>query len=150
MSKEIEIFCLGKFKEQNIIELENTYLKRLSFFSVKMVEIAGTSFSLKKDPKIWQKLHDPSPATLKILLMEHGKSYNTANFFQFVQESFKQYQKILFIVAGPEGPPASLMERCPEKLSLSPLTFPHQLARLILVEQLYRAHCFFTQHPYPK
>jgi 23S rRNA (pseudouridine1915-N3)-methyltransferase len=60
-----------------------------------------------------------------------------------------QDRPVAFLVGGAVGISADLLAECDERLSLGPLTMPHQLARVVLAEQLYRALCISSGHPYP-
>ena len=83
-----------------------------------------------------------------IALHPTGKSHSTAEFSRLLSLWNQQYKTIVFLIGGPDGLCDSVLSRANEQLSLSSLTFPHTLAKIILVEQLYRAYTLLQNHPY--
>ena len=81
-----------------------------------------------------------------ICLSEEGKLFNSEDFTSLI-ESFKN-QKVSFLIGDADGLPSNLKSNSDLLLSLSPLTFPHELARLILIEQIYRAFSISQNYPY--
>jgi len=89
-------------------------------------------------PRAWRVALDPgarAPAS-------------SAAFAQWLQKRMGE-RPVAFIIGGAVGIAADLTTECDERMSLGPLTMPHQLARVVLVEQLYRALCITSGHPYP-
>ena len=83
------------------------------------------------------------------LVDEKGKHYNSISFSEKLKNKIQNSPKrIVFIVGDAYGFPLDLYRRCNETISLSRLTFPHEIARLIIVEQLYRAIMIIKNHPY--
>ena len=70
-------------------------------------------------------------------------------FASWLRGFLDQGRRVAFVVAGPSGADPALAASCHERMGLGPLTMPHQLARLVLTEQLYRALCIIEGHPYP-
>jgi 23S rRNA (pseudouridine1915-N3)-methyltransferase len=105
-----------------------------------MREIQPTRF----DP--WTK----HPSATKILLDPAGKTQDSALFSKLVAKAEQESRDLVFVIGGAEGLPANWRARGDLLLSLSPLTFPHELARVILAEQLYRAFTTLRGHPYPR
>ena len=86
-----------------------------------------------------------------VLLDKSGKHFDSEGFAQFLNTfSEKGINQIFFIVGGSEGFPKLLTSKARKVLALSKMVFPHKIARLILVEQLYRAKCIINRHPYHK
>ena len=84
-----------------------------------------------------------------ILVDEKGKHYDSISFSKKIKNKIqKSPKRIVFIVGDAYGFPTELHKRCDETISLSKLTFPHEIARLIVVEQLYRAIMIIKNHPY--
>jgi 23S rRNA (pseudouridine1915-N3)-methyltransferase len=84
-----------------------------------------------------------------ILLDENGKLYNSVQFSAFLQKKMNSgLKKIIFIIAGPYGFSDEIYEHCDEKVSLSPMTFSHQMVRLFFTEQLYRSFTILRNEPY--
>jgi 23S rRNA (pseudouridine1915-N3)-methyltransferase len=71
-------------------------------------------------------------------------------FASWLGERLEAARPVAFLIGGPHGLDAGLLGECEERLSLGPLTLPHQLARVVLAEQLYRALCVRAGHPYPR
>lgn len=87
----------------------------------------------------------------KVLLTERGKLLSTEEFCDFVRESKMEAGKNLcFIISGPHGPSQNLEDFCDFKLALSKMTFTHEMALYILIEQLYRCECIRKNKPYHK
>jgi 23S rRNA (pseudouridine1915-N3)-methyltransferase len=85
------------------------------------------------------------PRSYRVLLDAAGRTYDSLAFARWLEERRRGAQDVCFVVGGPYG---TQLERCDEKLSFGPMTFPHQLARVMLVEQLYRAHKILAREPY--
>jgi 23S rRNA (pseudouridine1915-N3)-methyltransferase len=79
------------------------------------------------------------------LLDARGESYDSVAFSRFLEERRRSGRDLCFVVGGPYG---LELDRADHRLSLGPLTLPHQLARVVLLEQLYRAHKILARHPY--
>ena len=139
----IDLICLGKLKETFWREAEAEYLKRLSAFAkIEIHELREESFGEKDSPEIVKKKEaEKILSVLKkqdgliIVLDEHGKQFSSTAF----AGQIKPAGKLTFIIGGPLGLDESVLKIANLKLSLSPLTFTHQMARVILWEQIYRA-----------
>ena len=135
------IFSIGKNKTPEILALEQEYLKRLTRWTkIKLQEF-------KTEDKLLDYLVGKN--IFIIGLEESGKTFNTRQFSQWL-EKIKLNQDIAFVLADAAGFSAKLKQKFNFTLSLSPLTFPHELARLLLCEQLYRAFTLQNNHPYHK
>ncbi len=77
-----------------------------------------------------------------------GKSLSTQEFADQLQRWQMQARNVTLVIGGPDGLSAEVINRSDMRLSLSAMTLPHPLARIVLVEQLYRAHTILTNHPY--
>lgn len=134
---KIFLYFIGKPRDQSANAMADEYIKRCSRFAkIEMREIQPARF----DP--WEK----HPSAKKILLDPAGKSYDSGKFSKLLEET----RDLVFIVGGADGLPADWRNRGDLLLSLSPLTFPHELARVVLAEQLYRAFTMLRGHPYPR
>jgi 23S rRNA (pseudouridine1915-N3)-methyltransferase len=137
---KIKIITIGKTKEKWLDDALEEYLKRLK--PIALVEIVLA----KDDPQLVQMA---SKEPLVICLDPVGKSLTSELFSTFLIENLqKGGSRLAFVIGGADGLPASLKTQ--PALSLSPLTFTHQMARLILVEQLYRAFEINRGSPYHK
>ncbi|MFA6261845.1 MAG: 23S rRNA (pseudouridine(1915)-N(3))-methyltransferase RlmH [Bacteroidia bacterium] len=83
-----------------------------------------------------------------ILLDENGKEYSSEQFAHFMQKQFNHHPALVFVIGGAYGFDAMIYERADAKVSLSQMTFSHQLIRLIFAEQLYRAFTIMKGEPY--
>jgi 23S rRNA (pseudouridine1915-N3)-methyltransferase len=137
----IYLYYIGKPRDQNANAMADEYVKRCTRFArVEMREIQAARF----DP--WAK----HPPARKILLDPAGKAWDSVQFSKLLAAAEQESRDLLFIVGGADGLPADWRSRGDLLLSLSPLTFPHELARVILAEQLYRAFTMLRGHPYPR
>ena len=92
---------------------------------------------------LWQQCDN---ADFNIALDRCGKSINTLELAQQIEQC--SYSRVNFLIGGPEGITKELLQRCDAIWSLSKLTMAHPIARVVLVEQLFRAHAINTNHPY--
>jgi 23S rRNA (pseudouridine1915-N3)-methyltransferase len=142
---KIHLVMLGKTRRTEIRGLLDDYLARIGRFAeVQLTELREDSAaSLRK------LSFDPN-ATV-VLLDDTGKPQTSAQFAKWLGETRDRgAREIIFLGGGAEGFPENLRHRATQKLSLSPLTFSHELARVMLAEQLYRAFAILAGHPYPK
>tara|TARA_B100000700_G_scaffold313647_1_gene398974 strand:+ start:598 stop:1068 length:471 start_codon:yes stop_codon:yes gene_type:complete len=151
----ITIITLGKLKENYWKAAEKEYLKRLSIYSkISIIELKEISFShtsqtnsiRKKEAEELQK-HIPKNATV-IALHEEGKTRTSKTFADFLKKQTTHGQHIVFVIGGPLGLDRNFLNTTTHQLSLSSLTFPHQMVRTILLEQIYRAHTIISGKQY--
>lgn len=117
------------------------YIKRSERYArCEMREIQPRRFDL------WEK----HTSARKVLLEPAGKSLDSRQFAQLVGKAEHEAQDLVFLVGGADGLPAGWRERADLLLSLSAMTYPHELARLMLAEQIYRAFTILRGHPYPR
>jgi 23S rRNA (pseudouridine1915-N3)-methyltransferase len=83
-----------------------------------------------------------------IALDEHGKSKTTLELAQWLGERLQDGRNLSFLIGGPDGLGPEILKKAAWRWSLSPLTFPHAMVRVMLAEQLYRAHSVLHNHPY--
>ena len=83
-----------------------------------------------------------------VLLDEHGKEYRSIEFAKWIEKQQQTARSLVFIIGGPYGFADSVYERSNAKLSLSKMTFSHQMIRLLFVEQIYRACTIIKGEPY--
>ncbi len=83
-----------------------------------------------------------------VALDEHGKSLTTLQLAKWLGERQQDGRNLTFVIGGPDGHGPDLLAKANLRWSLSPLTFPHAMVRVILAEQLYRAHSVLQNHPY--
>lgn len=140
----ITILTIGKLKEKIYKDGVEEYLKRLKpYAKIKIVELPAESFNdsnrgqirEKENQKILDYIEKNQTAKV-VCLTEGGKEYSSVEFSQFLEQ---ENQEIIFIIGGALGFSAKTLGKMDSKLSLSKMTFLHEMARLILVEQIYRA-----------
>lgn len=90
------------------------------------------------------------PSARRILLDPAGKSMDTRGFVALVSQAELDGRDLVFVVGGADGLPPAWRSRADLLLALSPMTFPHELARAMLAEQIYRAFATLRGHPYPR
>lgn len=137
------IYCLwcGSIRDKRFLELAADYHQRLSrIWPVTLVETRGSS----KDVMKWAD--GKKGRGLFVSLDANGERMDSAGFGRWVTQSARD---IYFFTWGADGPPPGLDIRWDKKLSLSPMTYSHGLARVLLMEQLYRAGAALKGHPYP-
>lgn len=94
-------------------------------------------------------LNAMTPSDFVILLDENGRSLSSVDFASDIQKLMNSGRKnIFFVIGGPYGFSKKVYERANDKISLSPMTFSHQIVRLIFLEQLYRAFTILNNEPY--
>jgi 23S rRNA (pseudouridine1915-N3)-methyltransferase len=151
--KQITIICPGKIKDESQESLEQEYRKRLSLFSLEIVEtkIANDQKELEGED-VLAKYRGRCKGRERpvILLQERGKLMDSRQFSSWLVQRLETQEQLFFIFGGAAGHGQNVLELPHESISLSPLTFPHKIARIILLEQLYRAQCIHLQHPYHK
>ena len=142
---KIRLIMLGKTRRPEVRTIIDDYAARIRRFAeVQLTELReGSAASLRK-------LALDSAATV-VLLDDAGKQQTSAQFAKWLGEARDRgAREIVFLCGGAEGFPEALRHRATQKLSLSSLTFSHELARAMLAEQLYRAFAILAGHPYPK
>lgn len=141
---DITILAVGKIKEKHFAAGINEYLKRLKpYASLKVVELDSVSFSdtnrekaKNEEGKKIIKYLDKNENKHIVILDEHGLDFTSHRFAEYLQELNKP---IIFVIGGALGMSKEVLDRADYTMALSQFTFPHELARLVLVEQIYRA-----------
>ncbi len=140
--REVSLLCPFKVKDKNILALESEYLKRITEIDFKIIEV-------KDKESVPQKIKDLGKA-LVILLEEKGKEFDSVDFSNYLENQMTSSSKIIFVIGGADGHDVETIKLKTGSLSLSRLTFPHQLARLLFIEQVYRGLSILKKHPYHK
>lgn len=151
---KINIVAVGSIKDNNILELISEYIKRMRIFcDLKIIEVKPESFS-EKDREIakekeWQKIKEVLKnikADNYFLLAEDGRQYDTQ---KFAEKTVKDKSSVVFIIGGALGwTKSARLDKMIMPLSLSQLTFPHEMARLALIEQIYRSLMILNNKTY--
>jgi 23S rRNA (pseudouridine1915-N3)-methyltransferase len=153
---KIHILQIGKTTEVHVAEGVNKYLKLVSrYVQVEITSLPEPKRSSKlpvneiKEKEAALLLNECKRFDRIILLDEHGDMMRSKDFATLLQGTFNQSVKSMaFIIGGPHGFSDSVYQQAHVKLSLSRMTFPHQLIRLLFMEQLYRAISIINGLPY--
>ncbi len=138
---KLRVAWIGKTKERPIQSLTLEYLKRLSHY------VPTESFELTGEPALIKQLD--KPGQLFIALDSGGKQWSSEELAQFVAEHQNRgTQSLLFAIGPANGWSQDTLRAAHTKLSLGRMTLPHELARVVLLEQLYRAYTILKGHPY--
>ena len=142
---KIHLVMLGKTRRPEMRALMDDYSARIGRFAeLQITELREDSAA------VMRKFAVDSAATV-ILLDDAGKAQTSTQFAKWLGElRDRGARELVFLCGGAEGFPEALRRRATQKLSLSPLTFSHELARIMLAEQLYRAFAILAGYPYPK
>jgi 23S rRNA (pseudouridine1915-N3)-methyltransferase len=153
---KINFLLIGKTTQDYLREGISIYEKRLKnyiAFETKILpeikKTSGLSFEQQKNFEGKLLLEVISPGDFVILLDENGKGLASTDFAFFLQKQMVQSTKsMIFVVGGPYGFSKEMYNRANEMISLSKMTFSHQMVRLIFLEQLYRAMTILKNEPY--
>ncbi len=156
-----DILCVGRIKEESVRDLIAEYSKRLgSYTTLRILEVKDEktpeNCSESEKQKILQTEGERLAAYLeerscKIVLAVEGKQMTSEAFAQYFQDQQNAaISHIQFLIGGSLGLEETLKAKADLKLSFSKMTFPHQLMRVILLEQIYRAHKILRREPYHK
>ena len=133
----------------------NEYVKRMPREAkIKLLEIkpeprnTGKTTAQIMEAEAQRILAVLPQSCLRIALDERGIQLTTQKFAEQMQGWMREARDVAFIIGGADGLHASVKQGAQQLLALSALTFPHALARVVLVEQLYRAHSLMHNHPY--
>jgi 23S rRNA (pseudouridine1915-N3)-methyltransferase len=140
----IQLLLLGKTRRPEMCALLNDYVKRISrSCPIEIMEVRDADAVLKR--------LDADRAATPILLDAGGRTIDSNTLARWIGElRDRGTRQIIFVCGNAGGFPESLRVRVPQKLSLSAMTLSHELARVVLAEQLYRAFAILSGSPYPK
>ena len=135
------LYYIGKSRDAHANAIAGEFLKRSSRYAdCEMHEIVPQRFDL----------FARHAAARKVFLDPTGRSIDSAQFVRIVERAESDGQDLVFLIGGHAGLPPDWKPRADLLLSLSPMTFPHELARAMLAEQIYRAFTTLRGHPYPR
>ncbi|NDW13742.1 23S rRNA (pseudouridine(1915)-N(3))-methyltransferase RlmH [Bacteroides sp. 214] len=150
------LLVVGKTVEQHYIVAINDYIQRtkhfISFEMEVIPELKNTkslSMEQQKEKEGELILKSLLPGDVVVLLDENGKEFRSVAFAQWMEKKLNTVNKrLVFLIGGPYGFSQKVYDAAHEKISLSKMTFSHQMIRLIFVEQLYRAMNILNGGPY--
>ncbi len=152
----IKLLAIGKTDSTALQSLIQDYEKRLGFyvrFSIEIIpdirnagKLSETQQKEKEGELILKKLQ---PTDNLVLLDENGKQHTSVGFSEFLQKKMNSgIRQLVFVIGGPYGFSDAVYQKAQGKLSLSAMTFSHQMVRLFFTEQLYRAFTILNNEPY--
>lgn len=153
---QITLLAIGKTDDKRLIQLIDEYSKRLSHYIKFQFEIIPDlkkakhlSIAQQKEKEGEQILSKTQNSDILILLDENGKQMDSVVFSNFLQKHMNSgIKNLIFIIGGPYGLSEAVYQRANGKLSLSKMTFSHQMVRLFFIEQLYRGFSILKNEPY--
>ena len=153
---KITLLTVGKTTNPHLIKLQEEYQNRLKFYItfelVVIPELKNT-----KSLSISEQVEKEADLILKqielndkvVLLDEKGKQFTSVAFSEYIAKKIMaSHKRMIFVVGGPYGFSERIYQRANNKISLSTMTFSHQMIRLIFIEQLYRAFTILKGEPY--
>ncbi len=147
--KKVNVLCVGKIKEKYLVEGIGEYLKRLQRFCEieinEIPDVSGSDEVKRESDGILPKIKG-----FCILLDLEGKQLTSPELSLVMEKAYITNSEITFIIGGSEGVDARVKQRADVRLAFGKVTYPHQLMRLILVEQIYRAFNISANTPYHK
>ncbi len=155
----IKLLCVGKMKERCLSEVFDEYLRRMRRYGVvECAEVKAEKRGKKdREAEVKQREYERLrkmllPQEFVVALDEKGTQYSSIEFAQFISRCQVRgdIKTLTFVTGGATGFSGAFLSEADVVLSLSRMTFPHQLCRLILVEQLYRAYTILAGEPYHK
>ena len=153
---QIKLIAVGKTDQKLLDSLIADYIKRLGFYIKFDFDIIADiknaknlSTTQQKDKEGTLILNKINTSDVVILLDENGKQYSSVNFSEVLQKHMNSgIKKLVFVIGGPYGFSEAVYQRANGKLSLSKMTFSHQMIRLFFIEQLYRGFTILKNEPY--
>lgn len=155
-SMNIRLLTIGKTDNKSLQTLIDDYTKRLSYYIKFDLEIIPDIKNVKNLSEAQQKekegeliLSKITPTDHLILLDENGKTFSSVGFSDFLQKKMNAGTKTLvFVIGGPYGFSETVYQKAQGKVSLSEMTFSHQMVRLFIIEQIYRGFTILRNEPY--
>lgn len=149
--RNLHLIVVGKLKDAHLEAVEFDYLKRINNPELVIYEVKASAENKEAEGEaILKKIKDLTQggSSYMIAMTEWGKRSASVTFAEWTRSLVERPAKVFFLIAGAEGFSDEVLKICQERISLSELTFPHKLARILLVEQLYRAQTIRSGHPY--
>ena len=140
---------VGKTVNKHFVAGINDYVERINHYMpfevVTIPELKNTK-SLTEEGELILKQLQPSDTV--VLLDEHGKEFRSVEFARWLEQKRNTARRLIFVIGGPYGFSPAVYARANEQLSLSKMTFSHQMIRLTFTEQVYRACTIIKGEPY--
>ena len=149
----IKIICIGKIKENYLKEAIGEYKKRISkYTNIEIIELDDYNYDIKKTllTEYNNIIKVMNSSDYNILLDINGVELDSLSFAKKINDTLTINSNITFIIGGSYGVLDELRNKVDYKLSFSKMTFPHQLFRVLLLEQIYRAYKINNNEEYHK
>lgn len=150
-----ELIVVGKTTDKHFQAGIDDYTERIGHYQpfgiITIPELKNTKSLTEEQQKTREGeliLRQLQPGDHVVLLDEHGKEMRSIEFATWIEKRQQTVRRLVFIIGGPYGFSEEVYQRCNEKISLSKMTFSHQMVRLIFTEQLYRACTIIRGEPY--
>ena len=153
---KIKLLAIGKTDDPHLKKLIETYQNRLKHYIKFELQLIPDIKNVKNLSEKQQKekegeliLKQLQPTDQLILLDEKGKEFRSIEFSQFLQKKMNSgIKQLIFVIGGPYGFSSDVYKKSQGKVSFSKMTFSHQMIRLFVVEQIYRAFTILKNEPY--
>tara|TARA_B110000114_G_scaffold112924_1_gene118499 strand:+ start:374 stop:847 length:474 start_codon:yes stop_codon:yes gene_type:complete len=153
---EIQLICIGKTDDPDLQKLISNYENRLKHYIKFTLHVIPDIKDAKNLSKEQQKTKEGELienqiriSDVVVLLDENGKEFSSVGFSEYLNKKMSSgCKRLIFIIGGPYGFSKTLHQKYKAKISLSQMTFSHQMIRLFFVEQLYRANTILKNEPY--
>lgn len=153
---KIALLVIGKTDASYFIDAVNEYRKRLEHyisFEIQVIPDIKNSKNLSAEQQKEKEgeliLKNMSAGDYLVLLDDKGKEYTSIKFAEYIERKMHTVsKKLIFVIGGPYGFSQTVYNKANEKITLSRMTFSHQMVRLIFIEQLYRAMTILNNEPY--
>lgn len=150
-----ELILVGKTTNKHFVACINDYVERIGHympFSITTIPELKNAKSLSEDQQKEREgeliMKQLQASDTVVLLDEHGSQMRSIEFASWLQKMQNSARRLVFIIGGPYGFSPALYQRANQKISLSPMTFSHQMVRLVFTEQIYRACTILKGEPY--
>ena len=150
-----ELILVGKTTNKHFVACINDYVERIGHympFSLTTIPELKNAKSLSENQQKEREgeliMKQLQASDTVVLLDEHGTQMRSIEFASWLQKKQNSARRLVFVIGGPYGFSPALYQRANQKISLSPMTFSHQMVRLVFTEQIYRACTILKGEPY--
>jgi 23S rRNA (pseudouridine1915-N3)-methyltransferase len=141
----VRIVAVGTRMPEWVCQAYEDYTRRMrSSMRIDLEELPVGKNKAEEEKRFLERVGDD----YVVALDEHGKSLTTVELAKWLSLRQQDGRNLSFVIGGPDGLGAEILKKAALRWSLSALTFPHAMVRVILAEQLYRAHSVLQNHPY--
>jgi 23S rRNA (pseudouridine1915-N3)-methyltransferase len=153
---QITVVAVGKVRAAHWAAAQDEYVKRLGrYTSFRLIEVRDMvgrgvvdAVAVEREGEELLRVAERSP--VRVLLSADGRAQTSEGLAAWLQKQMEGSGHVAFLIGGPLGFSEPVRAAVPDRLSLSPMTFPHELARVMLLEQLFRAFTILRGEPYHK